>query len=229
VNVLKPYLDNTVIALLRRDFAAAIIARLGWDRRRSLIRRQLAAAVAWGGGKFLHPGHRLEGHPRAAENPHPGHRLERPWERPIPPPVAPGNTLARPVKAPGWIEAQVRPGAQRHGDLPGTGATRAVSPSPSTASTLLPRATPAEPCFEGRKKHRLDFSPGEFHFDTAKVRDAANPEELKYPTAGPRLFIMTCGIHAARFRKTVGSRARSLGPAHEEAIPLFHEWTILCL
>jgi hypothetical protein len=109
VNVLKPYLENTVITLLKKGLQQRQINRkTGVDRKTiRRIRRQLAAAAAAANSSTLATG---SGPPGVAENPPPWPPAATAVGAPIPPPVVPAYARSACEGHREWIEAQVRLG-----------------------------------------------------------------------------------------------------------------------
>jgi len=214
VNVLKPYLENTVITLLKKGFQQREINRkTGVDRKTiRRIRRQLAAAA----NSSITPA-TGSGPPSAAENP-------PPW----PPAVtAVGVPIALPVVAAKlrsaceghreWIEAQVRLGRNAMAIYQELVDTRGFTFAYNSVKRFCRGLRQREP----EQFDRLEFLPGEeSQVDYGEGALTLHPKSGKYRR--PRLFIMTLRYSRRSFRKTVWkSSSEAWARLHEEAFHYF--------
>jgi hypothetical protein len=218
VNVLKPYLENTVITLLKKGFQQRQINRkTGVDRKTiRRIRRQLAAAAAVEAKSSITPA-TGSGPPSAAENP-------PPW----PPAVtAVGVPMALPVVAAKvrsacevhreWIEAQVRLGRNAMAIYQELVDTRGFTFAYNSVKRFCRGLRQREP----EQFDRLEFLPGEeSQVDYGEGALTLHPKSGKYRR--PRLFIMTLRYSRRSFRKTVWkSSSEAWARLHEEAFHYF--------
>jgi transposase len=217
VNVLKPYLENSVITLLNKGFQQREINRkTGVDRKTiRKIRGQLAAAAAAGANSSTPA--TGSGPPSAAENP-------PPW----PPAVtAVGVPIALSLVAAKvrsaceghreWIEAQVRLGRNAMAIYQELVDTRGFTFAYNSVKRFCRGLRQREP----EQFDRLEFPPGEeSQVDYGEGALTLHPKSGKYRR--PRLFIMTLRYSRRSFRKTVWkSSSEAWARLHEEAFHYF--------